>query len=80
MVVTYSVEGGSFRAGRPRLWSEGRFTDRGVTGNFALHPDGKRFAVLKVPEAQEEAALDHLTLVTNWFDEVRRRVASAGQN
>ena len=80
MVVTYSVEGDSFRAGRPRLWSKGQFTDRGMGGNFALHPDGKRFAVLKATEGTEEVALDHLTLVTNWFDEVRRRVASAGQN
>ena len=80
MVVTYSVEGDSFRAGRPRLWSEGQFTDRGLGRNFDLHPDGKRFAVLKAAEGTEEVALDHLTLVTNWFDEVRRRVASAGQN
>ncbi len=79
MVVTYSVEGDSFRARRPRLWSEGQFTDRGINQNFALHPDGKRFAVLKAVEATEEVALDHLTLVTNWFDEVRR-VACAGQN
>ncbi len=80
MVVTYSVEGDSFRAGRPRLWSEGQLVFQGFEPNFALHPDGKRFAVLKAAEDTEEAALDHLTLVTNWFDEVRRRVASAGQN
>ncbi len=80
MVVTYSVQGDSFRAGKPRLWSEGQFTDRGNARNFGLHPDGKRFAVLKATEGTEEVALDHLTLVTNWFDEVRRRVASAGQN
>ena len=80
MVVSYSGEGDSFRPGRPRLWSEGQFTDRGTVRNFALHPDGKRFAVLKAAEGTEEVALDHLTLVTNWFDEVRRRVASAGQN
>ena len=78
MVVSYSVEGDSLRAGRPRLWSEGQFTDRGIARNFALHPDGKRFAVIKTT-GDSEAALDHLTLVTNWFDEVRR-VTSAGQN
>ena len=61
MAVTYSVEGDSFRAGRPRLWSEGQFTGRGPVRNFALHPDGKRFAVIKVTEATEEVALDHLT-------------------
>ncbi len=80
MAVSYSVEGDSLRAGRPRLWLEGQFTNRGSDHNFALHSDGKRFAVLKVTEATEEVALDHLTLVTNWFDEVRLRVASAGQN
>ncbi len=80
MVVTYSVEGDSFRARRPRLWSEGQFTDRGTFQNFALHPDGKRFAVLKAPEDSEQTGTRQVTLVLNWFDEVRRRVASAGQN
>ena len=80
MVVSYSVEGDSLRVRKPRLWSEGQFTGRGNARNFALHPDGKRFAVLKVTEATEGVALDHLTLVTNWFDQVRRRVAAAGQN
>ena len=80
MAVSYSVEGDSLRAGRSCLWSEGQFTNRGSDQNFALHPDGKRFAVLKVTEATEGVALDHLTLVTNWFDQVRRRVAAAGQN
>ena len=79
-MLTYSVEGDSFRAGRPRLWSEGRFTDRGVTGNFALHPDGNRFAVLKAGEGTEVQEVTHVNVVLNWFDEVRRRVASAGQN
>ncbi len=80
MVVTYSVEGDSFRAGRPRLWSEGQFTDRGVARNFALHPDGKRFAVLKAAEDTEAPEVTHVNMVLNWFDEVRRRVAAAGQN
>ena len=83
MVVTYSVEGDSFRAGRPRLWSEGQFTDRGLGRNFDLHPDGKRFAVLKAPEGIRSRPWlsTHVNLVIlNWFDEVRRRVASAGQN
>ncbi len=80
MVVTYLIEGDSFRAGRPRLWSEGQFTDRGVARNFDLHPDGKRFAVLKATEESEQTRLTQVIFVLNWFDEVRRRVASAGQN
>ncbi len=80
MVVTYSVEGGSFRAGRPRLWSEGQFTNVGIPRNFALHPDGKRFAVLKAAEDTEAPDVTHVNMVLNWFDAVRHRVASAGQN
>lgn len=63
-----------------RLWSEGQFTNRRADQNFDLHPDGKRFAVLKTPEDSEQTGPTQVTLVTNWFDEVRQRVASAGQN
>ena len=80
MVVSYQAEENSFHAGKPRLWSEEQFSSRRSSQTFDLHPDGKRFAVLKVTDPQEEAALDKLNLVTNWFDEVRRRVAAAGQN
>ena len=80
MAVSYSVEGDSLRAGRPRLWSEGQSTNRGSDQNFALHPDGKRFAVLKAEEDTEAPDVTHVNLVLNWFDDVRRRVAAAGQN
>ena len=80
MVVTYSVEGDSFRPGTSRLWSEGQFTERGPFLNFDLHPDGKRFAVLKRAEGVKDPSITHVNLVTNWFDEVRRRVAATGQN
>ncbi len=59
---------------------EGQFTDRSISRNFALDPDGKRFAVLKAPEDSEQTGPTQVTIVLNWFDEVRRRVASAGQN
>ena len=52
MVVNYTSSGDSFRADKPRLWSPGQFTDRGLTSTLALHPDGKRFAVLKAPRAE----------------------------
>ena len=43
--------------------------------------DGKRFVMLQREEASEgDVDRTHLTFITNWFDEVRRRVASAGQN
>ena len=73
MVSAYTVQGDSFRADKPQLWSQGQFTERGLFfRNFDLHPDGKRFAVLKAPESQSEAKADKVVLILNFFDELRR--------
>jgi hypothetical protein len=39
---------------------------------FNLHPDGVRFAVAGVGEAQKDGAHDHVALIFNFFDELRR--------
>ncbi len=75
----YRVSCDSFRADKPRVWSEGQFTDREVSRNFDLHPDGKRFAVLKTPETQVEAKPDKVVFIFNFFDELRR-LAPTGRN
>ncbi len=72
MVAPYSAQGDSFRADRPELWSEGQFSNRGPGRNFDLHPDGKRFAVLKVPSSVEETKRDKVVFIFNFFDELRR--------
>jgi serine/threonine-protein kinase len=77
MVVTYTPSGDSFHADKPQLWSSGQFTDRGPgNGNFDLHPDGKRFAVLKVAGTEEAAAVNKVSFIFNFFDELRRKVPS----
>jgi Tol biopolymer transport system component len=77
MEVTYTASGDSFRIGKPQLWSPGQFTDRGANnGNFDPHPDGKRFAVLKVPGTAQDATVNKVSFVFNFFDEVRRRTAT----
>jgi eukaryotic-like serine/threonine-protein kinase len=73
MVVTYTASGDSFRADKPQLWSPGQFTDRGATYNFDLHPDGKRFAVLKAPGPDQTAAVNKVTFIFNFFDELRSK-------
>jgi len=71
MVVSYSVEGGSFHAEKPRPWCDTRVIPWGGSW-FDLHPDGKRFAVIQtVPEAAE-ARHRSVVLVQNFFDELRR--------
>ena len=72
MVATYEVEGKTFRVDKLRLWSEGQFTDTGANRNFDLHPDGKRFVVLKPPESRTDTKFDKVTFIFNFFDELRR--------
>jgi len=74
MVAAYTVEGDSFRAEKPRVWSPGLVPPR----IYDLHPDGERVAVLMVSWDEAEARRDHVTLILNFFDELRR-VAPVGR-
>ena len=74
MVVPYGATSDSFQASKPALWSEGQFTDRGVSCNFALSPDGKRFAVLKAPSGDAQQRFNKVVFVSDFFAELRRQV------
>jgi serine/threonine protein kinase/Tol biopolymer transport system component len=74
MEVTYTAAGDSFRADKPQIWSPGQFTDRGNAYNFDLQPDGKRFAVLKAPGTEPTAAVNKVSFIFNFFDELRRKL------
>ena len=63
--------GGSFRAEKPRLLSDTRFEPRAVGPSFDVHPDGDRF-VLARAAADTQSRLNHVTLMFNFFDELRR--------
>jgi serine/threonine-protein kinase len=76
MVVPYTVSGESFNAGKPELWSPGQFTERLGSVNFDIHPDGKRFVVLKAPTSKEGAAPGKFIFVFNFFEELRRKAPS----
>jgi Tol biopolymer transport system component len=76
MVVSYTASGDSFHADKPQLWSPGQFTDRGLGNyNFDLHPDGKHFAVFKAPGTEQTAAVNKVSFIFNFFDELRSKVA-----
>jgi serine/threonine-protein kinase len=73
MLTTYTVRGDTFVADKPRVWSDTRLANTGLTPNFDLAPDGKRFAVLMAGEGPEPPDVQgHVTLVMNFFDELRR--------
>ncbi len=76
IVVNYTDASDSFHADKPKLWSPGQFTSLGNSLNFDLHQDGKRFAVLKAPGPENQAAANKVTFIFNFFDELRRKVPS----
>jgi Tol biopolymer transport system component len=76
MMVTYTASGDSFHADKAQLWSPGQFTERGNAYNFDLHPDGKRFAVLKAPGTERAPAANKVSFIFNFFDELRRKLPS----
>ena len=82
MVVTYSTSGDSFRAGKPQVWSPGQFPDHWLglfMYNFDLHPDDMRFAVLKAPGTGQASVVNKVTIVQNWFEELKQKVPT-GKN
>jgi serine/threonine-protein kinase len=80
MVANYTVQQGVFMAEKPRLWSSTRLADVGTAPNFDLAPDGKRVLALMPAESPTPPERQsHVMLVTNFFDEVRRRVTGRGK-
>ena len=75
MVADYTTTGGSFSVSKPCAWSDGQIRAVGAALNFALAPDGKRFAVFPMPEAAaEDKGAVQVTFLLNFFDELRRKV------
>ena len=80
MAATYSVSGDSFHADKPQLWSPGQFTDLGVMPNYDVHPDGKRFAVLKAPATETPSGPNNkVTFILNFFEALRRKFPTEGK-
>jgi len=74
MVLDYVAKGDSFLGGKPRLWSNKQIFYPGLS-NLDLSPDGKRFAVLALPETPPgEKGTVHVTMLLNFFDELTRRI------
>ena len=78
MVVDYSVNGDTFRAGKPRLLSNQRYQLRGIIRMFDLHPDGDRFVLAPAAPAAS-TRLDRVVVRSNFFDELRRIAPAASR-
>jgi len=76
MAVPYTASGGSFAAGKPRLWLDKAFPELAAfccdRAAAVIAPDGKRF-VMPVLGEQNQGPPDAQILL-NFYDELRRRV------
>ena len=80
MSAAYTISSDSFHAEKPRPWSPGLFSIRGLANTgYDVHPDGKRVAVLRAPDAGPNSAVTKVSFIFNFFDELRRKVPS-GKN
>jgi serine/threonine-protein kinase len=76
-VADYTVQGDSFAVGKPRSWSPAQLSIG--ASQFDVMPDGKRILMaLGDVAGQGDRSNTHVTLLLNFFDELRRR-APAGK-
>lgn len=76
MVTRYTAGRNSFVAEKPRQWSPAPLfrPANNALWNLDLAPDGKRFVILAMPEGRADQATIHVTVLLNFFDELRRRL------
>jgi Tol biopolymer transport system component len=81
MAAVYAANADSFTADKPRPWSNTQILEPvPFLWNLDLAPAGKRFAVFPKPDATgEQKSSVHVTVLLNFFDELRRRVPPGGK-
>jgi hypothetical protein len=74
-VTDYTASEDYFSPGPLRVWSTTPLGDLGVNSGYDLEPNGKRFAAVLDPEdAGASKPITSVTVLLNFFDDLRRRV------
>ena len=70
MVAPYTVDGDSFKADKPQLWSPIGYQSVGGAGfgPYAVHPDGKRLALAAAEQTAPGGIQDKVVFISNFFD------------
>jgi hypothetical protein len=82
MVADYTVKDESFAPAKPKVWSERNLAFVSLRNPYDLAPDDKRFAVLLYPggtSEPEQKSSYSITVLLNFFDELRRRMPAGGK-
>jgi serine/threonine-protein kinase len=75
MAVDFRAVGGEFQPEPPRLWVDAQLADTGMGPGFAVAPDGRLVALMPPPGSAPPQRASSVTLVLNFFSEVRRRTS-----
>ena len=76
MVTGYTAMGDSFVPGKPRVWSEKTLLNLGSPPvyTYDVASNGRVAAVLYADGTADEKPITHVTLLLNFFDDLRRKV------
>jgi serine/threonine-protein kinase len=82
MMANYTADRDVFTAGKPQVWSAKPVARTLAFYSYAMAADGKRAAVVlyagETAEPQQRSG-DSVTVLLNFFDELKRRVPVGGQ-
>ena len=80
MAVSYTANGDSFISSKPRVWSEIRLSTTIGVREFDITPDGKQVVAILFSEDEKKMPANHLTILFNFFDELRRKAPVGGKS
>jgi hypothetical protein len=75
MAVDFRVVDGEFQPDLPRLWADAQLADTGMGPGFEVAPDGRLVALMAPPASLPSQRASNVTLVLNFFSEVKRRTS-----
>ena len=75
MAVDFRVVGGEFKPEPPKLWSAVQLADTGMGPGFDVTPDGRLVALMAPSGSLPPQSASNVTLVLNFFSEVKRRTS-----
>jgi hypothetical protein len=75
MAVDFRVADGVFQPDPPKLWADAPLADTGMGPGFEVAPDGRLIALITPPGSPAPQRASNVTLVLNFFSEVKRRMS-----
>jgi serine/threonine-protein kinase len=75
MAVDFRVLGGEFQPDPPKLWVDAQLADTGLGPGFEVAPDGRLVALIAPTGSPLPQRASNVTLVLNFFSEVKRQTS-----